>query len=277
MSSIHSSNPLHVDAQYAELARRILETGDVREDRTGVGTIAVFGAQMRFDLAHGFPLLTTKKVHLKSVIHELLWFLSGDTNIRYLRENGVTIWDEWADKNGDLGPVYGFQWRRFQTPDGREIDQMANAVDLLKRDPKSRRVLVTAWNPADLPKMALMPCHVLIQLDVTSDGRLNLMLTQRSMDVGLGAAFNIASYAILLSMIAQVTGLRPGEFIHSIGNAHIYSNHVDQIRMQLEREPREMPRLVLNPDVTDLFSFKYSDIKVEGYDPHPAIPMAVAV
>ncbi|AOG03016.1 thymidylate synthase (plasmid) [Bosea sp. RAC05] len=277
MTRTNAIGDQHVDVQYAGLARRILETGDDRMDRTGVGTRAIFGAMMRFDLADGFPLLTTKKIHTRSVIHELLWFLRGDTNIAYLKENGVTIWDEWADENLDLGPVYGRQWRAFQAPDGRVIDQMANAVDLLRRDPASRRIIVTAWNPADLDAMALSPCHCMIQFFTTSDDRVHLMLTQRSMDHGLGCPFNIASYALLLAMMAQSVGREPGEFIHSIGDAHIYSNHVDAIRTQLEREPRPMPRLKLNPDVTDLFAFRFEDIAIEGYDPHPAIPMKVAV
>ncbi|CAH1689350.1 thymidylate synthase [Hyphomicrobiales bacterium] len=275
--SIPCSDPRHVDNQYAALIRKILEKGDERMDRTGVGTKALFGEQLRFDLADGFPLLTTKRIHLKSVIHELLWFLKGDTNIRYLKENGVTIWDEWADKDLELGPVYGRQWRRWETPEGGTIDQIANAVADIKNNPASRRTIISAWNPADIPKMALAPCHCLVQLFCTSDNRLHLMLTQRSCDSGLGWAFNVASYAILLAMMAQATGRIAGEFIHSLGDVHVYRNHEKALREQLARAPRPMPRLRLNPDVKDLFAFRFEDIVIEDYDPHPAIKMDVAV
>lgn len=275
--SIPCDDPRHVDNQYAALIRKILEKGDERMDRTGVGTKALFGEQLRFDLADGFPLLTTKKIHLKSVIHELLWFLKGDTNIRYLKENGVTIWDEWADKDLELGPVYGQQWRRWETPEGGTIDQIANAVADIKNNPASRRTIISAWNPADIPKMALAPCHCLVQLFCTSDNRLHLMLTQRSCDSGLGWAFNVASYAILLAMMAQATGRIAGEFIHSLGDVHVYRNHEEALQEQLARAPRPMPRLRLNPDVEDLFAFRFEDIVIEDYDPHPAIKMDVAV
>jgi len=273
---IETNDPRHPDNQYAKLVRHIMEKGDDRMDRTGTGTRAIFGYQMRFDMADGFPLLTTKKVHWHSVVHELLWFLKGDTNIRYLKENNVSIWDEWADKDGNLGPVYGKQWRSFQCPDGRVIDQMADVVETLKRDPASRRMIVSSWNPADLKDMALAPCHCLFQFATTSDGRLHLDLYQRSLDVGLGQSFNIASYALLLSMVAQVVGLQPGEFIHSIGDTHIYRNHFDPLTEQIQRTPRALPRLILNPDVKDIFAFRAEDIRIEGYDPHPAIKMAVS-
>ncbi|MCX7897334.1 MAG: thymidylate synthase [Rhodocyclaceae bacterium] len=262
--------------QYLELMRYVLEHGVDKADRTGVGTRSIFGWQMRFDLAEGFPLLTTKKLHVKSIIHELLWFLRGETNIRYLKENGVSIWDEWADEKGDLGPVYGHQWRHWRTPEGGEIDQIALLIEGLKKDPDSRRHLVTAWNPADVPKMALPPCHALFQFYV-ADGRLSCQLYQRSADIFLGVPFNIASYALLTMMVAQVCGLQPGEFIHTLGDAHLYANHFEQARLQLTRAPRPLPRMRLNPDVKDLFAFRYEDFTLEGYDPHPHIPAPVAV
>lgn len=262
--------------QYLELLEKILTDGAVRGDRTGVGTRGIFGWQMRFDLSEGFPLLTTKKVHLRSIIHELLWFLSGDTNIRYLRDNGVTIWDEWADAEGNLGPVYGFQWRSWPAPDGRHIDQIAGTVEQIRRNPQSRRLVVSAWNPADVEKMALPPCHALFQFYV-SDGRLSCQLYQRSADVFLGVPFNIASYALLTMMTAQVTGLEPGEFVHTLGDAHLYLNHTEQAREQLSRAPRPLPRMLLNPDAKDIFGFRYEDFTLEGYDPWPAIKAPIAV
>ena len=262
--------------QYLNLLQRIMDEGTVKHDRTGVGTKSIFGHQMRFDLSDGFPLLTTKKVHLKSVIHELLWFIAGDTNIRYLRDNGVTIWDEWADADGELGPVYGHQWRSWPAPDGRSIDQLAEVVDMIRRNPDSRRLLVTAWNPGETDRMALPPCHCLFQFYV-AEGKLSCQLYQRSADTFLGVPFNIASYALLTLMIAQVTGLRPGEFIHTTGDTHIYLNHFDQVREQLGRTPRELPVMRLNPSVTDLFAFRYEDFTLEGYDPWPAIKAPVAV
>ena len=262
--------------QYLDLLRRILDEGTVRNDRTGVGTKSIFGHQMRFDLSEGFPLLTTKKIHLKSVIHELLWFIAGDTNIGYLRKNGVTIWDEWADADGNLGPVYGHQWRSWPAPDGRSIDQLAQVVEMIRRTPDSRRLLVTAWNPGEVDRMALPPCHCLFQFHV-ADGRLSCQLYQRSADTFLGVPFNIASYALLTLMIAQVTGLQPGEFIHTTGDTHIYLNHFDQVHEQLARTPRPLPTMRLNPEVTDLFAFRYEDFALEGYDPWPAIKAPVAV
>lgn len=262
--------------QYLDLMRHVLEHGHPKSDRTGTGTLSVFGWQMRFDLAQGFPLLTTKKLHTKSIIHELLWFLKGDTNIRYLKEHGVSIWDDWADANGDLGPVYGYQWRSWQAPDGRSIDQIAQLVDGLKRNPDSRRHIVTAWNPADIDRMKLPPCHALFQFYV-ADGRLSCQLYQRSADIFLGVPFNIASYALLTLMLAQVCGLRPGEFVHTLGDAHLYTNHLEQARLQLTRAPRPLPRLRLNPAVGDLFAFRYEDFALEGYDPHPHIAAPVAV
>ena len=262
--------------QYLDLLQRIMDEGTVKHDRTGVGTKSIFGHQMRFDLNEGFPLLTTKKVHLKSIIHELLWFIAGDTNIRYLNENGVTIWDEWADADGNLGPVYGHQWRSWPAPDGRSIDQLSQVVDMIRRNPDSRRLLVTAWNPGEVDRMALPPCHCLFQFYV-ADGKLSCQLYQRSADTFLGVPFNIASYALLTLMIAQVTGLQPGEFIHTTGDTHIYLNHFDQVREQLARSPRPLPVLRLNPDVTDLFAFRYEDFTLEGYDPWPAIKAPVAV
>jgi thymidylate synthase len=262
--------------QYLDLLRHVLEHGTVKDDRTGTGTRSVFGWQMRFDLAEGFPLVTTKKLHLRSIVHELLWFLRGETNVAYLRENRVTIWDEWADADGELGPVYGKQWRRWAGTDGSEIDQMRWVVEEIRRNPDSRRLIVSAWNVAELPKMALMPCHTLFQFYVAG-GKLSCQLYQRSGDVFLGVPFNIASYALLTHMVAQVTGLRAGEFVHTLGDAHLYSNHLAQAREQLARAPRPLPRLRLNPEVTDLFAFRFEDIAIEGYDPHPAIRAPVAV
>jgi thymidylate synthase len=261
---------------YHDLLRRILDEGTPKTDRTGVGTLSVFGHQMRFDLSDGFPLVTTKKLHLRSIIHELLWFLAGDTNIAYLKENRVRIWDEWADENGDLGPVYGRQWRSWAAPDGRTIDQIAEVVEAIRTTPDSRRLVVSAWNPADLPDMALAPCHCLFQFYV-ADGKLSCQLYQRSADVFLGVPFNIASYALLTIMVAQVTRLEPGDFVHSFGDAHLYLNHLDQAREQLSRKPRALPRMLINPAVTDLFGFVYDDFALEGYDPHPHIAAEVAV
>jgi thymidylate synthase len=262
--------------QYLDLMRHVLEHGAVKTDRTGTGTRSVFGYQMRFDLAEGFPLLTTKKLHLKSIIHELLWFLSGDTNIRYLKEHGVRIWDEWADKDGNLGPVYGAEWRSWPTPDGGSIDQIAQVVDQIRRTPDSRRLIVTAWNPADVDRQALPPCHCLFQFYV-ADGRLSCQMYQRSADIFLGVPFNIASYALLTMMMAQVTGLRPGDFVHTLGDAHLYSNHIDQARLQLGRDPRPLPRMCINPEVNSIFDFVYADFALDGYDPHPHIKAEVAV
>jgi len=261
---------------YQNLLRRILDEGCAKSDRTGTGTLSVFGHQMRFDLSEGFPLVTTKKVHLKSIIHELLWFLTGDTNIRALQANGVTIWDEWADEAGDLGPVYGKQWRSWETPGGGTVDQIAWVEAEIRRNPHSRRLVVTAWNPADLDRMALAPCHCLFQFYV-AEGRLSCQLYQRSADAFLGVPFNIASYALLTHMMAQATGLQPGDFVHSFGDAHLYLNHLDQARLQLGREPRPLPRLRLNPTVRSVFDFTYADIAIEGYEPHPAIRAPVAV
>jgi thymidylate synthase len=262
--------------QYLDLMRHVLEHGHRKNDRTGTGTLSVFGHQLRFDLAQGFPLLTTKRVHLKSIVHELLWFLQGDTNVRYLRENGVSIWDEWADPQGELGPVYGYQWRSWPTPDGRHIDQISQVLAEIRRNPDSRRMLVSAWNVADLPAMALMPCHAFFQFYV-AEGRLSCQLYQRSADVFLGVPFNIASYALLTLMVAQVTDLQPGELVHTFGDTHLYTNHLEQTREQLAREPRALPRMRLNPAVKDLFAFRYEDFTLEGYDPHPAIKAPVAV
>jgi thymidylate synthase len=261
---------------YHDLLRRILDEGVRKDDRTGTGTISVFGHQMRFDLSEGFPLVTTKKLHLKSIIHELLWFLKGDTNIRYLNEHGVSIWDEWADERGDLGPVYGRQWRSWEKPDGGSVDQIRWVLDEIRRNPDSRRLIVTAWNPADLDRMALAPCHCLFQFYV-AQGRLSCQLYQRSADAFLGVPFNIASYALLTLTVAHVTGLEPGEFVHFIADAHLYRNHLDQARLQLSREPRALPRLRLNPAVRSLFDFTFDDFVIEGYDPHPAIKAPVAV
>ena len=262
--------------QYLDLLRHIRAHGVMKEDRTGTGTQSVFGYQMRFDLSEGFPLLTTKKVHLKSIIYELLWFIAGDTNVKYLQDHGVTIWDEWADADGNLGPVYGHQWRSWPTPDGRALDQLSMVIDTIKRNPDSRRMLVTAWNPAEVDQMALPPCHCLFQFYV-ADGKLSCQLYQRSADVFLGVPFNIASYALLTMMIAQVCGLQPGEFVHTTGDTHIYRNHFEQVATQLSREPRPLPRMRLNPEVKSLFDFKYEDFTLEGYDPWPAIKAPVAV
>ncbi len=262
--------------QYLDLLRHIKEHGTDKSDRTGTGTRSVFGYQMRFDLADGFPLLTTKKLHLKSIIHELLWFLKGDTNVKYLQDNGVRIWNEWADENGDLGHVYGYQWRSWPAYDGSSIDQIRNAVETIKNNPDSRRIIVSAWNVADIDHMNLPPCHALFQFYV-ADGRLSLQLYQRSADCFLGVPFNIASYALLLMMMAQVTGLKPGEFVHTLGDAHIYTNHFEQVDLQLGREPRKLPRMVINPDVKDIFDFKYEDFRLEDYDPLPHIAGKVSV
>ena len=261
---------------YLDLMRHVLERGHAKSDRTGTGTRSVFGWQMRFDLAAGFPLLTTKKLHTKSIIHELLWFLRGDTNIRYLKDNGVSIWDDWADANGDLGPVYGKQWRHWETADGREIDQIALLVDGLKRNPDSRRHLVSAWNPGEVDRMKLPPCHALFQFYV-ADGRLSCQLYQRSADIFLGVPFNIASYALLTLMLAQVCGYQPGDFVHTLGDAHLYTNHLEQAKLQLARAPRPLPVLRVNPQVRDIFAFRFEDFSLEGYDPHPHIPAPVAV
>lgn len=262
--------------QYLSLLKRILDEGATKTDRTGTGTKSVFGHQMRFDLSEGFPLLTTKKLHLKSIIYELLWFLRGDTNVKYLQEHGVRIWNEWADENGDLGPVYGHQWRSWPDYKGGTIDQIQNVLDLIKHHPDSRRMMVTAWNPAEVEEMALPPCHCLFQFYV-ADGRLSLQLYQRSADTFLGVPFNIASYALLLQMMAQVTGLQPGEFIHTTGDTHLYLNHLEQAQLQLIRTPRKLPRMKINPDVKDLFSFRYEDFELEDYDPWPHIAATVSV
>jgi len=262
--------------QYHELMERILACGTAKRDRTGTGTLSIFGHQMRFDLSAGFPLTTTKKIHLKSIIYELLWFLAGDTNVGYLNEHGVTIWNEWANATGELGPVYGRQWRSWPAPDGSTIDQIANVVAAIRRDPDSRRLIVTAWNPAEIHKMALPPCHCLFQFHVAG-GRLSCQLYQRSADVFLGVPFNIASYALLTLMVAQVTRLEPGEFVHTLGDAHLYRDHLEQARLQLTRPPRRLPRMLLNPEVTDLLAFRYEDFVLEGYDPHPHIRAKVAV
>jgi thymidylate synthase len=262
--------------QYLDLMRHVLDRGAPKSDRTGTGTLSVFGYQMRFDLAEGFPLVTTKKVHLKSVIHELLWFLSGDTNVRYLNDHGVRIWDAWADENGDLGPVYGAEWRAWPTPDGRSIDQIKQVETAIRRNPDSRRLIVTGWNPADVDKQALPPCHTLFQFYVV-DGRLSCQLYQRSGDVFLGVPFNIASYALLTIMMAQVTGLKAGEFVHTFGDVHLYLNHLDQAREQLTRAPRALPTMRLNPDVGSILDFVYEDFVLVGYDPHPHIKAEVAV
>ena len=253
-----------------------MEEGTDRPDRTGTGTRSIFGHQMRFDLSEGFPALTNKKLHFKSIIHELLWFLKGDTNIKYLQENGVKIWDEWADKNGELGPVYGAQWRRWKTADGKEIDQIQQILDLIQNDPKSRRIILSAWNVAEIPKMALPPCHCLFQFYI-ADGKLSCQLYQRSADVFLGVPFNIASYALLTMMMAQVTGLQPGTFVHTLGDTHIYANHFEQVREQLSRSPRALPPMKLNPEIKSLFGFKHEDFTLENYDPHPAIKAPIAV
>ena len=261
---------------YLDFLQYILDNGVEKRDRTGTGTRSIFGYQMRFDLASGFPLVTTKRLHVKSIVHELLWFLQGDTNVRYLQQRGVSIWDEWADENGELGPVYGRQWRSWTAADGRAIDQIRDVLQLIRTDPDSRRLIVSAWNVGDLPRMALPPCHVLFQFYV-SDGCLSCQLYQRSADVFLGVPFNIASYSLLTLMVAQVSGLRPGEFIHTFGDAHLYSNHLEQAETQLQREPRPLPTLVLNPEVRSLFDFRYEDFRLENYDPHPRIAAPVAV
>ncbi|WP_419800982.1 thymidylate synthase [Mucilaginibacter sp.] len=262
--------------QYQDLMRHVLETGNQKHDRTGTGTISVFGYQMRYNLQEGFPVVTTKKLHLKSIIHELLWFLSGDTNIKYLKENGVKIWDEWADAEGNLGPVYGYQWRSWPTPDGGHIDQIKQIVDQLKNNPDSRRIIVSAWNVADVNKMALPPCHCFFQFYV-ADGKLSCQLYQRSADIFLGVPFNIASYALLTLMLAQVCNLEPGDFIHTLGDAHIYNNHLEQAHLQLTREPKTLPKMKINPNVKDIFSFKFEDFTLENYEAWPHIKGQVAV
>ena len=262
--------------QYHDLLERILADGAEKHDRTGTGTLSVFGHQMRFNLASGFPMLTTKKLPLKAIIHELLWFLAGDTNIKYLKDNGVSIWDEWADANGDLGPVYGAQWRSWPAPDGRAIDQISNVIGMIRNNPDSRRLIVTAWNPAEVDRMALPPCHCLFQFYVAG-GKLSCQLYQRSADVFLGVPFNIASYALLTMMVAQVTGLKPGDFVHTLGDAHLYSNHLEQARLQLTRPTRPLPTMTINPDVADIFAFRYEDFTLNNYDPHPHIKAEVAV
>lgn len=262
--------------QYLKLCKEVLEKGIRKNDRTGTGTISLFGYQMRFDLQKGFPLLTTKKLHIKSIIHELLWFLAGDTNIKYLQEHGVRIWNEWADKEGNLGPVYGKQWRSWQAADGRTIDQIKEVLQQIKTNPDSRRLIVSAWNVGDIDKMALPPCHCLFQFHV-SNGKLSCQLYQRSADIFLGVPFNIASYSLLTMMMAQVCDLEPGEFVHTLGDAHIYQNHIEQVKLQLSRDPRPLPKMNINPDVKDLFSFTFEDFQLEGYDPHPHIKGAVSV
>ncbi|MEP3280355.1 MAG: thymidylate synthase [Stappiaceae bacterium] len=261
---------------YLDLIQHVLDHGVVKDDRTGTGTRSVFGYQMRFDLADGFPLVTTKKLHVKSIVHELLWFLAGDTNVRYLKENGVRIWDEWADENGDLGPVYGYQWRSWPAPDGGSVDQIANLIKMIKTNPDSRRLIVSAWNPALVDQMALPPCHSLFQFYV-AEGRLSCQLYQRSADIFLGVPFNIASYALLTMMVAQVTGLQPGDFVHTFGDAHLYNNHIEQAELQLSRDPRPLPGISINPEVRDIFGFRYSDFELSHYDPHPHIKGLVAV
>ncbi len=262
--------------QYETFLKHVLENGAKKTDRTGTGTLSIFGGQIRFDLSEGFPLITTKKVHLKSILHELLWFIKGETNIAYLKENGVSIWDEWADENGELGPVYGKQWRSWEAKDGRVIDQISEAINMIKNNPDSRRILVNAWNVGEIDQMALMPCHTMFQFYV-ANGKLSCQLYQRSADLFLGVPFNIASYALLTLMMAQVCNLEPGDFVHTFGDAHIYSNHIEQVNLQLSRDPRPYPTMKLNPSVKNLFDFVYSDFQVEGYDPHPAIKGAVAV
>ena len=262
--------------QYLDLMRHVLEHGNPKTDRTGTGTVSVFGYQMRYDLSQGFPLVTTKKCHLRSIIHELLWFLKGDTNIQYLKDNGVSIWDEWADENGNLGPVYGYQWRSWPTADGRHIDQIKQVLEQIKSTPDSRRLIVSAWNVGEVEKMKLPPCHAFFQFYV-ADGKLSCQLYQRSADIFLGVPFNIASYALLTMMVAQVCGLKLGDFVHTLGDAHLYSNHMDQTREQLSRTPRPLPTLILNPTIKNIFDFKFEDFTLEGYDPHPAIKAPVAV
>ena len=262
--------------QYLDLLRHVLETGTKKDDRTGTGTLSVFGYQMRFNLAEGFPLLTTKKLHTRSIFHELLWFLKGDTNIKYLKDNGVTIWDEWADKDGNLGPVYGYQWRSWPGPDGKAYDQITKLVEMIRKNPNSRRLIVSAWNVPFIEQMALQPCHCLFQFYV-ADGKLSCQLYQRSADIFLGVPFNIASYALLTHMIAQVTGLKVGDFVHTLGDAHLYLNHLEQAKLQLSREPKKIPVLRLNPERKELLDFVYDDFVIEGYDPHPAIKAPIAV
>lgn len=262
--------------QYLDLMSHVLENGTQKHDRTGTGTISVFGYQMRFDLTKGFPMVTTKKLHLKSIIHELIWFLSGDTNIKYLKENGVKIWDEWADENGNLGPVYGSQWRSWPTPDGKHIDQITNVINQIKNNPDSRRIIVSAWNVAEIENMALPPCHSFFQFYV-ADGKLSCQLYQRSADIFLGVPFNIASYALLTMMVAQVCGLKAGDFVHTLGDAHLYNNHLEQTKLQLSREPKTLPTMRINPDVKDIFGFKFEDFTLENYNPHPHIKGEVAV
>lgn len=262
--------------QYHDLLNHVLDFGVIKEDRTGTGTKSIFGYQMRFDLQDGFPLLTTKKVHLKSIIHELLWFLKGETNVAYLHENKVSIWDEWADKEGNLGPIYGYQWRSWTAPDGTVIDQISDVISAIEKTPDSRRLIVSAWNPGELGKMALPPCHILFQFYVV-DGRLSCQLYQRSADIFIGVPFNIASYALLTLMVAQVTNLKPGEFIHTFGDAHIYLNHIEQVNLQLSRATKSLPQMRLNPEVKDIYSFKFDDFTLVGYDPHPPIKALVAV
>lgn len=262
--------------QYIDLLSDVLEKGDFKEDRTGTGTTSLFGYQMRFDLSQGFPLVTTKKIHLKSVIHELLWFLKGDTNVKYLQDNGVRIWNEWADENGDLGHIYGYQWRSWPDYKGGHIDQIAEAIDTIKNNPDSRRIIVSAWNVADIPNMNLPPCHAFFQFYV-SNGKLSLQLYQRSADIFLGVPFNIASYALLQMMVAQVCDLEVGDFVHTLGDAHIYSNHIDQVKEQISREVRALPKMKLNPEIKNIFDFKFEDFELEGYDPHPHIKGVVAV
>lgn len=261
---------------YLDLLQHILDNGVEKKDRTGTGTISVFGYQMRFDLSEGFPAVTTKKLHFKSIIHELLWFLKGDTNVKYLQENGVRIWNEWADKNGELGPVYGKQWRRWESPDGRIIDQISEAVKTLRTNPDSRRIIINAWNVGELDQMALTPCHAMFQFYV-ANGKLSCQLYQRSADTFLGVPFNIASYALLTLMMAQVTGLKPGEFIHTFGDAHLYVNHLEQTRLQLSRSPRPLPTMRINPDIKEITDFRYDDFELNGYDPHPAIKAEISV
>jgi len=270
-----ATNSWHMN-QYEQLLKHIYETGTFKSDRTGTGTKSIFGAQLRFNLQEGFPLVTTKKVHLKSIIYELLWFIKGETNTKFLTDNGVTIWDEWADKEGNLGPVYGYQWRSWPSPDGKHIDQLSEVIETIKKNPDSRRMIVSAWNVADLPKMALMPCHAFFQFYV-ADGKLSCQLYQRSADMFLGVPFNIASYALLTHMIAQVCNLQVGDFIHTFGDAHIYSNHFEQVELQLSRDPRPYPQLIINPEVKSIFDFNFEDFKVEQYNPHPAIKAPVAV
>jgi thymidylate synthase len=262
--------------QYHQLMQTVLDNGTFKNDRTGTGTYSVFGYQMRFDLREGFPMVTTKKVHLRSIIHELLWFLKGETNIKYLKDNGVSIWNEWADENGELGPVYGHQWRSWPARDGGTIDQITNLIEMIKKNPDSRRLIVTAWNPADVDQMALPPCHSLFQFYV-ADGRLSCQLYQRSADIFLGVPFNIASYALLTLMVAQVCGLQPGDFVHTFGDAHLYANHIEQTKLQLSREFKPLPQMKLNPEVKDIFGFTFEDFTLENYDPHPHIKAAVAV